>query len=205
MTNELLKKLRGYQKASRDRFFLLTEGVLNHEEFIVYEFCIAITDWDRSHSTYGSFDATNKDIAEILNWRRDSTVSRHRSNLIKKGILLPTPDNRTRVFDFEQWQRNKPPTKTSDSNSAVMQGEAAKLQQMPAFLHELSAKLQKSSPQTTNQSLVSSKGESKYSRSDSEYQKIWDERGRPADFTPEDMKWIDENVKETNPKEFYDK
>ncbi len=33
-------------------------------------------------------------------------------------------------------------------------------------------------------------------KNDKEYQKIWEEMGSPLDFTVEDMKWIDENVKE---------
>lgn len=106
-SNSLFKKLRGYQKARRDRFFLLAFGEVTQEEFILYEFFNAITDWDRSHfDTYGTFQATNKEIREVLKWKADSTVSRHKKKLMEKGYITMEGD-RLKAKDFESWELRK--------------------------------------------------------------------------------------------------
>lgn len=105
--NALFKKLRGFQKADRGRFFLLSFGELTQEEFILYELCIAITDWDSSHiDTYGSFKATNQELAQVLGREAGSTISRHKKSLIEKGFLKVQGD-RWNVRDFEKWELRK--------------------------------------------------------------------------------------------------
>ncbi len=106
-TNRLVKKLNGFQKTNRHRFLWLAFEELTQEELILYEFCAAITDWDRKHfDTYGTFKASNQEIAQILRWKADSTVSRYKKILIKKGYLEVEGD-RLKVKDFEEWQLRK--------------------------------------------------------------------------------------------------
>jgi len=153
MDNRLLKKLRGYQKANRERFMLLMMQVLTLEEYIVYEFGIAITDWDDSDShreTYGTFQATNGQIAEILGWKSDSQVSRIRKRLVEKDFFIKD-GNRYRAKDFEKWQlRKNPIIKT--------QTQFANRQYQPAKTHEELAKMQTPQGHSPDYSLVSSKG-----------------------------------------------
>jgi hypothetical protein len=105
--NSLTKKLKGYQKAHKDRFYLLALDRMTMEEFILYELFIAITDWDRRHfDTYGTFKATNREIREVLRWKADSTVSRHKKSLMEKGFL-ETLGERLKVKDFESWELKK--------------------------------------------------------------------------------------------------
>ncbi len=105
--NGLFKKLKGYQKANRDRFYLLAFGELSQEEFVLYEFCVAITDWDIRHfDTYGTFKASNHEISQVLQWKADSTVSRHKKSLIRKGYIEISGD-RYKVKNFEGWELRK--------------------------------------------------------------------------------------------------
>lgn len=150
--NPLFKKLRGYQKAPRERFLLLLNKVLTHEEFILYEVGISLTDWDGTHTeTYGTFSATNKEIAEILGWGSDSTVSRHKNSLLKKGFFLILDDNRVKPKDFESWELRKTRAKiqSTPSNS---QTPLANMQTLSAEKHENRSPL-------NDYSLVSSKGD----------------------------------------------
>ena len=120
--NNLIKKLKGYQKAPRERFLLLKEGMLTQEEFLIYEFAIAITDWDSRHETYGTFKATNQEIADYLGWKSDTSVSRHKNHLITKGILTKAADGGLKVKNFEKWQRggeNAADTESLDGNKQL--------------------------------------------------------------------------------------
>lgn len=165
MANPLVKKLNGYQKAYRARFNLLTDVhfKLTTEEFVLYEFLIAITDWDETHiETHGSFAASDKDIAELLNWKSSSTVNRWRRRLIAKKILIEHSEGRFRVAGFEKWKLRKEDSKGEVDN---------------VFLHFLYAKIQtnvaeidKDQVQTSDYPLVSSKVQS----NDVAYDKLTD-------------------------------
>lgn len=157
--NRLLKKLNGFQKAPRDRFLLLAMGILSQQEFILYELGIALTDWDYRHTdTYGTFQATNQELAEILGLKTDSSISRHKTGLLKKGLFILAVDHRITPKDFEKWELRK---------SAKMQNQVAEMQTESAIKHEHSAKMQELSPQNSDYSLISYKGN--ISSSNSEY------------------------------------
>jgi hypothetical protein len=142
MKMNVLKKLKGYQKANRDRFLLLYFNLLTFEEFVVYEFGIAMTDWDESHlETYGTFKVTNREIAEILGWKSDSQASRVKKSLLEKGYFTKIGDRIT-AWGFEKWQLRKVP-------NANKQNSSAKLQYNPANMQE-------NHVQTPDYSLVSS-------------------------------------------------
>lgn len=116
--NPLLKKLKGFQKAFRGRFLWLTRRQLSQEELLLYELAVAITDWDPRHETYGSFDATNQDLAEILGWKSDTTALKHKNSLIEKGIFKLRKDDRLEAKGFEKWQLRKP--KPSDKEETAV-------------------------------------------------------------------------------------
>lgn len=102
MKNKLLKKLYGFDCAPKDRFNLLIFGVLKFQEFILYEFYITITDWDRRHPTYGCVNTTNREVAILLGCDT-STITRNKNRLIAEGFLLKEPDGTFKTKDFEQW------------------------------------------------------------------------------------------------------
>ena len=148
--NRLEKKLKGYQRASRERFLLLKNKILTHEEFIVYELAIAVTDWDRDHDTYGTFDGTNQEIANLLGWKSDSTVSRHIQKLLKKGYLIKDSNGLLSPRDFEEWELRK-------SSQAKMQEGIAKTQVFSAEMQKFPAEKRDDYAYKNNYPLVSSK------------------------------------------------
>lgn len=107
LTNSLLQKLKGYNKAPKERFLALHRGIITQEELLMYELGIAITDWDTEHLTYGTFCTTNREIAEILGWKSDTSALRVKAGLIKKGLFIETEDGRIKVKGFDKWLLRK--------------------------------------------------------------------------------------------------
>lgn len=125
-------------------------GILSQQEFILYELGIALTDWDYRHTeTYGTFQATNQELAEILGFKTDSSISRHKTGLLKKVLFILADEHRIAPKDFEKWELRK---------SAKMQNQVAEMQTDSANKHELSAKKQELYPQNSDYSLISYKG-----------------------------------------------
>ena len=180
--NKLIKKLNGFQKAPKDRFLLLATGTLTQEELVLYELGLASTDWDHRHiDTYGTFHATNQEIADILGWKNGATAGRHKANLIKKGFFILADDQRIAPKDFEKWELRK---------SAKMQNQVAEMQSDSANKHEPSAKIQELSPQNSGYSLISYKGNISSFNNES------NTTNNDSGLSEDDKKWIDENVKE---------
>lgn len=149
--NPLLKKLKGYQKAPKERFRLFTSAhKLTPQEFILYEFAIAITDWDRHHTTFGTFAGSNKQIADLLGWKSDATVLRLKKALIKKKLFSPSDDERLVVNGFAKWELRK-----SEKNQPI----PANNQYTSDKTQELPEKNQRNYSQNSEQSLVSYKGD----------------------------------------------
>ncbi|MDD5415383.1 MAG: hypothetical protein PHE48_00040 [Candidatus Daviesbacteria bacterium] len=164
MKNNLFRKLKGFQKAPRDRFLLLSEKILTQEEFILYELGISLTDWDQDHTeTYDSFKATNQQLADMLGWASDTTVGRYRKNLIKKGYFTDLGDGYIQVKDFEKWLSRQ-------GKNAKLHIEAAKIQVGSANNEEKPAKMQEDQSSNTRNPLVSYKDN--LSLSDDELDKI---------------------------------
>lgn len=105
--NPLLKRLRGYLRFNREIFMLLRMQELKEEELTLYILGISITDWDKRHTeTYGSFQATNICLGDILS-KSESTISRIKKSLIEKRYFIPTNDGRIIPIDFEKWELRK--------------------------------------------------------------------------------------------------
>lgn len=149
--NSLIKKLRGYQRAYRDRFFLLYNKTLTQEEFILYEVGIAITTWDKSKEGYGTFQATNDELSEILGWDSGTTALRHKNSLIKKGLFVQVNKYLIKPKEFEKWQHRI-------SKAAKIQIQTAKIQPTPANLEEVPAKMQEKQGYQNSYPLLSFKG-----------------------------------------------
>ena len=137
MKNPLFKKLRGYQKAPRQRFEALANGLLTQEELIMYELGVAVTDWDKSHETYGTFLATNQHLAEVMGWKSDTSAMRVKAALIKKGLFVEAEEGRIKPKGFDKWQlrrasseKEEPAAKTG-IKTANFEQEAAKQEEFP--------------------------------------------------------------------------
>lgn len=184
--SKLEKKLRGFQKANRERFLLISNKVLSGEEFLLYEICIALTDWDRSHDTYGTFSFTNQELSYLLGWKSDTTAGRHKKSLIQKGFLIDLEDGYYKVLDFEKWELRK-------QDDAKIQPLSANLEPINAEIENKPAKMQEKQAQNDDYSLVSSKGNNNFVRSYEEYKEI-KRSGVYKLLEIDDMQWIDKNV-----------
>lgn len=149
--NRLLSALHGFNKAPKERFNLLVNRVLDRQEFLVYEFCLAITTWDDIHypDRYGSFNATNREIGELLGGWSESNISRIRNRLAKKGYLKELDNGRTWVKDFDEW-RLRIRDVSEQAKSAYKQDQLAQTQKPPAPMQE-------DHSQNNNYPLISSK------------------------------------------------
>lgn len=148
--NSLLKKLKGYQRAPRGRFLLLKEGRLTQEELLLYELAVAITDWDPRHETYGTFEATNQEIADLLEWKSDTTPLKHKKSLIKKGMFIVAEDNRLIAKGFEKWQLRR-------SNPSKNEPLTAEKQIGISKIEDETSEIKEDQSQNDDYSLVSSK------------------------------------------------
>lgn len=133
MKNKLLNKLYGFDFAPKDRFNLLTFGVLRVQEFVLYEFYIAISDWDRRHSTYGCVNATNQEVAKILGWDT-STVTRNKNKLIKEGWLSVVSGRTLEVRDYKKWTNDY--WKNINSSNVKKHKAYADLHNESEYLHK---------------------------------------------------------------------
>lgn len=102
MKNKILDKLHGFDCAPKDRFALLTFKVMTMSEFVIYEFCIAIRDWDTRHENYGCINSTNNQIASYLGFNT-STVTRIKNKLIEKGWLTKQSNGMIKIKDYSKW------------------------------------------------------------------------------------------------------
>lgn len=138
--NRIKKRLKGYISHPRERFFLLQSKVLTPQEFVVYEFYLSIADWDKKHSKkFTTFYAPNKDVATYLGYKADSTISRIRTTLLEKGLILWKPElNRFEVPDFKIWTCTLPAK--VQAHIAEMEIELAEMQKYSANLQEVKVK-----------------------------------------------------------------
>lgn len=101
--NPLPQKLNGYQKIPRERFTrLIKEMRMSGGEFLLFEFCLAIADWDKNHKTYASFDTKLDEISEVLGIPR-STVGYQLKKLRENGYIFDGQDGRIHIKDFERY------------------------------------------------------------------------------------------------------
>ncbi len=184
--------------------------LFTRQEFLVYEYLLAIADWDRKHkATYGTLKKTNKEIAKGVNWT-ESPISRYKNRLIKKGFLIERSDGWIEIPLFWMTEPTKA-FKLKKGDHAELQEEHADLQEAIAFMQGDFAFLQEreskkqASVETTSDIKCQYKSEyfakkkkiliKQEARSDEEYQEIYKEGGYKG-FTPDYMKWVDENVVE---------
>jgi hypothetical protein len=182
-----LKRLNGYQKMDRNRHILASFLKFTDPEYRLLDFYNAFYDWDKKHvDTYGHVEITDKDAGRILNWST-AKVCRTRKELIQKG-LISTTDKSTYKMTFLQEPQtfNNTPDKT----------EVARMETPNSNTETVIAPMQRNGGYRPENPLVSFKGDVVSLRSDKEYEDIWEDMGKPDNFTPDDMKFIDWSVYE---------
>ena len=209
---KIMNRLNGYDPHLRGRFLLLHRKLLSDSEFILWDLGFsALADWDsKNHDPkdYGSFNYQKTEIGYLLGWHK-SKVSRKAKKLFTLGLWVER-DNRIFVngFDirdnFAQISKDK---KVIDLQEyvAILQPPVAEPQPPVADLQRQTPKGNGAvSPQSVailqpprpKAPLVSFKSEFNVCKSEEDYQRTWKEMGCPLDFTVDDMRWIDTNIRE---------
>jgi len=205
-----MNRLHGYDTHFRGRFLLLRSKLLTDSEFVLWDLSFsALAEWDKKNhdpKDYGSFNFQLTEIGYLLGWHK-SKVSHKAKKLFTLGLWTK---RNGRVFvkgfdirdNFAGITKDK---KTIDLQEQVafLQPEVAKIQPSVAISQRHISKenglvsphgvaiLQRPYPKAP---LVSFKSEFNVLRSDEEYQKMWEEN--PNGLCIEDMKWVDQNIKE---------
>lgn len=209
-SNQLIKRLKGYQRGFRGRFLLLKNRILTDEEFILWDLSFSVlADWDKkNHSdNYGTFSYTQEEIGFFLGWDK-TKVCRRSNKLFKKNFWVKRLDNRILVVGFDITEYLTEITKQKgivnlQEYISERQLDDVKMKQKIESLQHYSPKensilqarkvVEMQSP-IPKEPLVSSKGNiTNTLRTDEEYQKI-KEKDIFKSMSIEDMKWIDQNV-----------
>lgn len=219
--DKLNNRLKGWHKHFRGRFLLLK--VLTMQEFVLWDLSFSVlADWHiPPRNTYGTFTYTNAEIGHLLNCD-GSLISRRSKKLFKLNLWNKLEDGSIEVAGFNLNQNVG--TLTKELGVIDLLTYLANQQVLNVNKHEQIANSQIHNPKENTQSpvqtdvnlhnetskepLVSFKNKFNSNaikkviikgkiRTDEEYQKIYAE-GNYNGLTPEDMKWIDENVSEVH-------
>lgn len=176
-----------YQQLYRNRHVIAQKLKLSDQEYRLWDFYLATYDWDKNHSqTYECVEASDRDVASFLRWS-PSKVCRARKKLTNKGVIAFKSRSLYKVLLI--------PNKKTDISLLQLQNASVK---------QKNAEMKQRTGETSQSSIVSykdkyiSKGKREDNkqeiRSNEEYQRIYEESDCLG-LTPDDMKWIDENIK----------
>ena len=201
---------KGLLASYRDKFLYLKEKALTDEQFILYEYCIHLADFDENHKDiFGTFQKTsNEELGLGLGWLKDK-VARNLTTLLEHGLLKLLENNQIEVVDYYRFlPKNAFCRIKSGEETSYLLKNIAKMRSQNAEMREENANLRNSAPDlATNNTPISDVVSSKVNpvtrkvvikqktRSEEEYQRIY-QQGSFQDLTLADMRWIDENVSE---------
>ncbi|OGH39052.1 MAG: hypothetical protein A2905_00435 [Candidatus Levybacteria bacterium RIFCSPLOWO2_01_FULL_36_10] len=195
-------KYHGWYPTYRGKFLLLKNKVISKEAFILYEASVAFSDWDKEHKTYGLLSLSQSEIESQLGFSK-GYVSRYGGTLIEKGLWEKLPDN-IRVVGFELIEIKLLKEIVKKNKVVDLQKYLVETQQLVANKGELDAKERAClSPQSvadlqqplSKSDIGSFKDKYYIPRTDEEYERMWKE-GNYQSLTPDDMKWLDNNISE---------
>ncbi|OGM60226.1 hypothetical protein A2892_04250 [Candidatus Woesebacteria bacterium RIFCSPLOWO2_01_FULL_39_10b] len=208
---KLENRLKGWHRHFKGRFLLLKDKVLDDREFLLWDLSFSsLADWDKQHEdTYGSFDYTWQQIGYFLGWEK-SKVCRTAKKLFSLKLWKRSEDGRIYLTGYRILENLTEITRINKIVDikqfiADIQDDNAKIPQEVATLKsdfskeidppqaQTVAKMEHNTPKAP---LGSYKDNSVSLRSDKEYEDMWKDMGRPDDFTPDDMKFIDNSLTE---------
>jgi len=192
----------GYIPVLRSVLLLVKAKVITLPQLAAYIYLVMQADFDTRHKYYAAILPDNKELAKEVNLD-STTIFRYRKDLIEKG-LLTEKNGMTLVTNHYMFELGLV-QKLAKLPPANLQELFAKPQENVADFESLIANLHNEQLQKTSQSFsVSSKGKSGSSAVERVLIKgeVRTKEGdgqinRCTSLTPEEMKWIDENVTET--------
>lgn len=211
-------KANGYRASHRNKWFLITQKILTPQEFLLFEYYVDWMDFDKTHDDkFAVFEVFFNELAIVFNKDKD-TVEIWHDGLLNKGFIKLVDENRKLytvnnplryIIGLEQWGGEASKYAKEEKNCTqefILENIRFFQPKSEQILQNFDKVASKPSNSTEN-SLSSSKGNSIVSssitsqkvvitrqsvRSDAEYQKFYEENHNYP--TPDDMKWIDQNV-----------
>ena len=92
-------KLSGYRVSHKNRWLLLKNGILNSQEFLLFEYYLDLMDFDQSHENFGRFEAFLNEVA-IYFGKQEETVREWHNGLLGKGFIQ-VADKRRGLFSIK--------------------------------------------------------------------------------------------------------
>jgi len=205
-------KLVGYRASHRNRWLLIKKGILTHQEFLLLELYLDIMDFDKKHDKFGTFEVFFDEIGDVFNKSEDSIRAWHKG-LVAKGFVQIF-DKKRRLFQIktplryitgEAWGGKANQYVKEESSDKSLEYLLKNTCFSPKKVENIQKKKAPPALKNTPKALGFSKVDSRVNhkmvvieqrvRSDKEYQKIYQD-GNFSVLTPDDMKWVDQNVKE---------
>ena len=218
ITYHIDKKLNGYRATHRNKWRFVQHGLLNVQELTLLEFYADIMNFDKRYPEYATITTNFTAMAIIFNKKSDTTIRNWHDKLLELGFIEATEQKN--VFRLKCagryvvpgfWKGEASNYVTEEKNQPfekLLQNfglESQKIEQTTQIVGNKNEEKTETTSKPNSRALISSKNESSIgnkrvvirqeARSDEEYQRIFQE-GNFQGLTPDDMKWIDENVSE---------
>lgn len=213
------KKLNGYRASHKNKWLFIKHGILSIQELALLEFYADIFDFDPGHETVGLFPVNFEEIAEIFSCS-PNTVRNWHGKLLHSGFIKSTA--KKSIYRLACHARYTTPSvkfqgkaavyaeqETNQSIEIILQNFEIDSQLVGEKVQIVGEKDEKLGSESSSIAISSFKVESSNKdslriikkviikqdlRSEEEYQKMY--KDNPEGLEPEDMKWIDENIKE---------
>lgn len=184
----------GVLMSYRDKFKLIISGLLTDTEFVLYECCIHLADFDEKHvGVFGTLPPLTKEqLANEVGWKEDKT-RRNFNVLAKKGFLKLRIDTRIEVVGFDRYLPKN--AFTQKEIAAYLREETAKVSLENAKMQRQKADLPKTcvvlaTESSTKSDIGSYKVNTFISRSSEEYEAIV-KKLKFLYTNASDLEWID--------------
>lgn len=216
-------KLNGYRASHRNKWYFIQKGILSVQELSLLEYYADIFCFNNSQPNYGTFKVNFEEIANIFHYKSDATVRGWHAKLLEIGFIDTTDDRHVfkltccgryigqsekikgEAIRYQELEKNQPIETILQSFGIEFHSIGEKVQSIGIEDDKkIDSTIQTKSltKYSYNSSTLSSIPSSITSqkvvitrqsvRSDAEYQKFYEENHNYP--TPDDMKWIDQNV-----------
>lgn len=209
-----MRKLNGHRPTHRNKWLFIKHGILTIQELSLLEFYADLQDFDQGHENHGKF-ITDFNEMETIFLKSDSSIRNWHNRLLSLGFIKPTSTRgKYQLVCFERYitpgvwggQAGKYAELEKDQPvERVLQYFGIKVQEVGEIVQPVGKISVDSASNNDAKALSSSKDDSNVSlarkvlikqevRTEDKYQRMYQDN--PDGLTPDDMRWVDENLKE---------
>jgi len=207
-------KLNGFRPSHRNKWRFIQYGILTLQQLCLLEFYADIFDFDKNHPGFGLFVVNFGNFSEIFNTSSDNTIRNWHNKLLELGFIKPTGIKNVyrlaihdRYINPGKWEGKASDYARQEKDQrieVILQNFGIDTQLFEKSIQSFVHNHRENEANGTSIAIASSKDEYKDNpviipsiRSEAEYQRMYLENGCTG-LTPEEMRWIDENVSEND-------